>query len=489
MLWKQAGKVAGLVYNHTRLLVARRPTPMNRSFFSVYLLVLLIELLQACAVYKPMPLDHSAIAERLSPPSMDAVRLQAREIKHPILKPINFDIGNGLSPDEAAILAVIANPKLRASRDQRKISAAQLLQAGILPNPQLSYSLDVPTAGMTQGTVNAFNIGLDWEITSVISRGARVAAAKADAVSVDLDVAWQEWQTAQAAKLQVYHLYYFAQQLVIARKEEKELSGNLDRIKRGADLGFVTLVDLAAAQAALQRIHATVLTTEQQREKEQLALNQSLGLPAMQVVPLEKKIEPPDLRTLPAVESLTNDLQERRLDLLALKSGYQSEQDKLRAAILNQFPKINIGFAHAGDTSNVITTGFGVTIDLPLFDRNQGAIAVEEATRTKLFDEYVARLFEARGEVARIVADMKSLQRQIDAAEESIPTLQKVVDSYRQALLQGNADVLTYYNARSELITRRIELLDLKRQFADVEVALEIATGSYLRTTKKGAIR
>ena len=65
----------------------------------------------------------------------------------------------------------------------------------------------------------------------------------------------------------------------------------------------------------------------------------------------------------------------------------------------------------------MITTGFGVTIDLPLFDRNQGAIAVEDATRTKLFDEYVARLFEARGEIARIVADMNSLRRQIEAAE------------------------------------------------------------------------
>ena len=67
--------------------------------------------------------------------------MQAKEIKHPLLKPIDFDIRNGLSPDEAAVLAVIANPKLRASRDERQLAAAQLLQAGILPNPQFSYAL------------------------------------------------------------------------------------------------------------------------------------------------------------------------------------------------------------------------------------------------------------------------------------------------------------------------------------------------------------
>jgi len=151
----------------------------------------ILVLIQACTTYESMPLDQARVAERLAPPSMDAIRIQAKEIQHPILKPIEFDIREGLSPDNAAILAVIANPKLRTIRDQRKLAAAQLLQAGILPNPQFSYSLGIPTGGMTQGTVSAYNYGLNWEITALISRGAKIAAASADAVSVDLDVAWQ----------------------------------------------------------------------------------------------------------------------------------------------------------------------------------------------------------------------------------------------------------------------------------------------------------
>ncbi len=452
-------------------------------------LYLLSVLLAGCVSYRPLPLDHGTVAAKLQPPAMETVRLAAKEIHHPILRPINFDIQDGLSPEEAAILAVLANPKLRASRDQRKISAAQLLQAGILPNPQLSYSLDVPTGGMTQGSVNAFNFGLNWEITAIISRSAKVAAAEADAASVDLDVAWQEWQAAQAAKLQVYHLYYFDQQLAVIRQEENDLRENLDNIKRGADLGLVSVVDLAAAEAALQRLHSTRLTNEQQREDERFALNQSLGFPAGEIVPLEQNIAPPESNTLPAIAALTDGLETRRLDLLALKQGYQSQEEKLRAAILSQFPKINIGLAHAGDTTNVITTGFAVTIDLPIFDRNQGTVAVESATRSKLFDEYVARLFEARGEIARLFADIHSLQQQIDTAEKLIPILQNVVDSYRQALLQGNADVLTYYNARADLVTKRTELLDLKRQLADMNVGLEIATGRYLGTAGKGTVR
>ena len=40
--------------------------------------------------------------------------------------------------------------------------------------------------------------------------------------------------------------------------------------------------------------------------------------------------------------------------------------------------------------------------------------------------------------------------------------------------------MISYYNARDELITRQIELLTLKRNLADQYIALEIAAGEYL---------
>lgn len=123
---------------------------------------------------------------------------------------------------------------------------------------------------------------------------------------------------------------------------------------------------------------------------------------------------------------------------------------------------------------------FAVTIDLPIFNRNQGRIAIESATRQKLFDEYVSRLFTARADVARLLADMASLSRHIKTTEQSIPTLSNLVQTYYNALLEGNAYVISYYSVRDELIARQIELLTLKRNLADQRIALEIAAGEYL---------
>ena len=164
--------------------------------------------------------------------------------------------------------------------------------------------------------------------------------------------------------------------------------------------------------------------------------------------------------------------------------GYQSQEEKLRGAVLAQVPKITLGFSHASDTTHVITSGFSIAIDLPIFDRNQGNIAIEHATRQQLFDEYTSRLFGARADVAKLLANMVAIRQQVSSMEQSIPTLRNLVQTYHQALLEGNADVLTYYNAQDNLITQELDLLTLKLNLADQKVALEIAAGAYLGKTR-----
>ena len=445
----------------------------------ISILYVVTVLLTGCATYHSVPIDNSAVNLALKGPSMEKVRVHAKMIKHPILKPIDFDDRDGISPDEAAILAVLANPALRAIRDRREVSMAQVIQAGILPNPQLSYSLDMPTGGNTQGTINAFGLGLGWDITSLIVRNARIDAARYRMDSVDIDLAWQEWQVAQAAKLQVYRLLWIGQQLKLAKEAVKELRENLKIVEKSVKFGELTAVDLAAAEAALQQIRILQLKLIQEQKHGQIALNQALGLPANRTFSVQQNIPLPSWPALPSAPKITEGLAERRLDLLALKKGYESQEAGVRAAILSQFPKINIGLTHAGDTTNVVSTGFAVTIDLPFFDRKQGQIALEQATRNQLFDEYMARLFEARSEINRILLDMDSVKQQISATEKFIAELKGLVQIYYTALQVGNADILVYYNTKNELITKQIEHVKLEQELSDLGISLEIAAGEY----------
>ena len=140
----------------------------------------------------------------------------------------------------------------------------------------------------------------------------------------------------------------------------------------------MTRIDLAAADAALQKMHTSVLTTEQQREEERLALNQSLGFSDEQPVPLEQNIEPPSPKSIPAAAQFIEGIEKRRSRPARARVWLSRAGTAVKSGNPPTVPEDQYRLLTGGDNTNVITTGFGVTIDLPLFDRNQGAIAVED---------------------------------------------------------------------------------------------------------------
>ncbi len=410
----------------------------------------------------------------------DALRVPVSRLHSREIPPQIVDLRGGIGPDEAAAIALYSNPALRAIRDRRGLAAAQLVQAGILPNPVVSYERDYVTGGNTAGTTTGYTLSAGWEFTALIPFLPKQTAARKNFRSVDLDVAWQEWQIAMNARTAVYRVLGLSAQVAQAQEATKGLQESTDAVRKALDAHEKTVLDLAAVEAASQDSRATMLGLEQQFAKERLGLNKILGVePEIQIrlqsgLTLPGHVDPPDER------QLFDNIETLRLDLLGLRQGYESQDATVRAAILAQFPKMSVAIVRASDTTNVHTTGFNVAVDVPIFDRNQGVIATERATRQRLLDEYRQRVFEGRSDIATAIADIRSLDRQIAAAEEALPLLEKLVDSAQTAVEQRNADVLSYYTARSNLLQKRIQLIKLKEQLLEARTALEIASGRYL---------
>ena len=443
-----------------------------------YILLLLISL-SSCASYRPLPLSNASIQQRFRMPALKALQIAAAQLHHPLLAPVPLNLRSGIGPDQAAILAVILNPKLRADRDRRGLAAAQLIQAGILPNPTIGYTRDFVTGGNTVGTVTAFGFTGSWDISALVSHSAKVAAARANVQAISLDVAWTEWQTAVAAKLALYRVVALEEELIRARQISSDQQQTVDTLQVAVDRHEKSMLDLAAAQASREDARATELALEQELGRQRLELKKAVGVLPETDLSIERGIALPSHLPLPSEGELNADLENRRLDLVGLRQGYQSQEQTVRAAVLAQFPKVVLGFSRGSDTTNVHTAGFGVTIDLPVFDRNQGNIAIETATRRKLFDEYTARVFEAHADMATAVADIRSLNRQIAAAEAALPVLQHLVDIAKEASDQGAADILGYFQARTNLNQKSLQILKLKQQLVDSRIALELASGRY----------
>ncbi len=442
--------------------------------------------LTGCQHYRPEPLSSTAVEKALAPPPMKVLRVEASQLHHPILKSVLIGDGEGLSPDAAAVLAVLVNPNLRAVRDQRGLADAQLLQAGLLPNPQFVASFDKPVFGNVVGTVNAYGLGLSWDVQQLLTRGARKQAAYQHRAAVDLDVAWQEWQLAEAAKTAVFQLANLDAKSMLVGEMEDRLRENLDLIRHALQSRLVTELDLAAAETASNQAHANFLALQKQSALQRLELNRLIGLPAETPIKLRSDITLATHWEEASPESFLQELENRRLDLVALRRGYESQEAIVRAAILAQFPRLNLGANRTLDSGNVGTMGGASTLDLPLFDRNQGGIALERATRQQLFDEYTARVFEARAEIARLLTEARNLQQEIETARAAEPGLERLVTTYRQAVNAGQADVLSYYSAWNNLTQKRIDVLVFEQQLMQTRIALELASGCYQATIAPG---
>ena len=217
---------------------------------------------------------------------------------------------------------------------------------------------------------------------------------------------------------------------------------------------------------------------EQQDSSERTALDLELGRAPGEVVPLKPAVDFPVLAAdQGTADSLLSGLEERRLDLLALRRGYESQEATLRAAVLSQFPRIGVSLNKARDTTPIYTRGYGVAIDIPIFDRNQGAVAAGRATRQQLFDEYVARVAEARSQVPEIIAELAVIREEIKSVADELPGLRRTAASYDTALRAGTADAPAAGEARAAELGMEIELSRLHQQALELSVALEVAAG------------
>jgi outer membrane protein TolC len=121
----------------------------------------------------------------------------------------------------------------------------------------------------------------------------------------------------------------------------------------------------------------------------------------------------------------------------------------------------------------VYTTGFNIGLDLPLFSGSRGAIAIEQATREKLRQEYQARLDQTAVDVDRLVslqAIVAAQQKQLDAY---LPTLEELVDRGREAYRNGDIDALTFLNMENTWINKRLEQINLDQTQRSNLIALQ----------------
>ncbi|WP_171255191.1 TolC family protein, partial [Acinetobacter terrae] len=166
-----------------------------------------------------------------------------------------------------------------------------------------------------------------------------------------------------------------------------------------------------------------------------------------------------------------------RPDLQALQAGYASQDIKLRQAILAQFPALNVGLTHASDSSGLKTQSLGISLSLPIFNRNRGNIGIEKATRQRMQAEYQIRLNQTYASVIRLQSEQKQQLLTWQNRYTALKQLQHDVDQSRSAAHQGLIDDLIWINLNNTLFNQQLDLLTLEQSIREQHVGLNILLG------------
>ncbi len=424
-----------------------------------------------CASYQPQTLDtHATLPNRIPHIAIDPARMPLPE-----LAAHRFDPADGLDMTEVAMLAVVNNADLKIARDDAHVAHAQAFAAGLLPDPQLSVAGDLSNSA-GPGSTKAFNLGLNYDIGALLSRSSNRSAARAEAQKTDLNLLWQEWQVVSQARLLFVKLSQAGKRMALLQQNRALFADRYRRTQTALDKGLLAIDAVTPNLSALQDVNKQINDLERQTNQNRHDLNALLGLAPEVAVPLRGAATLPALDEA-AVNAALPDLARRRPDLIALEAGYRAQDQRYRGAILAQFPALNVGLTRARDSSNVYSTGIGITLSLPIFNRNRGNIAIELATRRKLHDEYQARLNKSTSEIHRILDEQRINAHQLAEVERGIADLALAGRRAEGALRAGNLDALAFANLQSTLLAKEIEQVDLQQAMLEQRVALQTLIG------------
>jgi cobalt-zinc-cadmium efflux system outer membrane protein len=371
-------------------------------------------------------------------------------------KPMNA--GAALTVEEAVRLALHDNRALRASLLELGIAKGQLVQAGVLPNPELEVELFPRQEGVEHTRVS---LGLDFDLTALLLAPIRESAAGADVESARLRAAGDVVAMGYAARAAFRAVQASEQRLAIANRALDAFAAARDASRALFEAGNITELDAATQDAAYETARVTSSELELELLDRREALQRVLGLSGAKALRVSGTLPkaPAALPPMPEVEAkaLAASLElaelRSRLDGVSRRSGL--------ARTVGALPDVSIGVRGEREETTWAIGG-ALTMALPIFDRKQGSAAAYAAEHDSLLERHeglVADLRSAARQARNRLVSSHARARHYEGVV--VPARKRVVE---QTLLQYNA-----------MQTGIFELLMARRQLLDAELA-EIET-------------
>lgn len=378
--------------------------------------------------------------------------------------PDSVQIEDGISADEAVTTALWNNAAFQEALAQLGISRAQLLDAGLFPDPQVQIFLPL---GPKQFELTGYQA-----LDALWLRPIRQRAAELDLVRVTDQLVQNGLNVIRDVRLAHANLLMAQQQLELA-DETLELRQEIARLaKKRADAGAISELEAAAPKIDALQAEADRSRALGEIEFSRAQLLILMGLPESGCELVAVGASLPNCRVA-CTDDLIAEALAVRPDLRAAEINVQAAAERLELAKCRWMT-----FDGILDMNSQGTQGFeagpGMRFTIPFFNGNRGQVAIAEANLEAAQRQFVTIRDQIRNDVlsaharwvqaTRTLDDMRS--KVLPATEEASELAQKNYESGGTSYLLTLQTLGQYLSARGQEIALAA---DVRRALAELD--------------------
>lgn len=382
-----------------------------------------------------------------------------------------------LTIDEVLNLVAFKNPSLRSLDFMREAANSRLIQAGLRQNPQLGVEFEEVGWDAPGFSESEITIALSQEFEIFGQRNARKQVALADINSTDFEI-----------KLTAFDLYLVAKsrfnKLIHSQIQKKLADSSVviaENIKKSIEYrmkqGVVLQSELLLAQLELQRVDLTSMEAQHDLLSARMELGALWNSNTTNItVNANEELDfQTALNILPTLilqidsTRYIRQLQHEKI-MIGAEKQLASAEAKPGITLSGGFRRIEVDNSHS--------FLFGVSLPLPLFNKNQGETASLEAMmRSNEYEQKRARL-ETKAFINASISKLHQLINSHNAIDALLlPTAEDTYKALRENYNVGRIPYTSLLEAERSLIELRFEHNDVLFDIYQQLIALEQISG------------
>ncbi|MFH6565069.1 MULTISPECIES: TolC family protein [Pseudomonas] len=383
-----------------------------------------------------------------------------------------------LTMDQALEAAFSNNPELAAAQWDIGIAQGDLQQAGLMPNPQVSWE-----AEDTRRNSRTTTVLINQQIELGGKRGARVdvASRNQDAVGIELE---RKRNVLRADVIQAFSSASTAQQRVLLARQSLELAERGLRVAQGRiKSGKTSPVEGTRAEVQLSEVRLELRRAERDEASalQQLALVMGAPLPVFLVVGDSS-------RSMPAVPDplLLLDRIDRTAELRLAALQIDQREASLELERAQRIPDLTVSVGSQYDALerervNVV----GLSMPIPLFNRNQGNVLAAARRTDQARDLRNASELRLRTEIQTTLDQWRTANTEVASFNQTIlPAAQSAVDTATRGFEMGKFNFLDVLDAQRTLISARTQYIQAITEATNAWVRIERIFGDIAPITR-----